>query len=114
MEEHVCLQCALRGGEIMVRVGIIGLGFMGYTHFKVYKDTPNARVVAICDANDAKLKGDWSSIAGNIGEPSAAQVDLADIRTYKRPEDLMSDKGVDVVDICLPTDLHARCAVMAF
>jgi len=97
----------------MVKVGIIGIGFMGNTHFKIYQKNPNAKVVAISDVNEAKLKGDWSSISGNIGDPSAAKVDLSGIKTYSNPDDLIKDRDVDLVDICLPTDLHARYALLA-
>ena len=35
----------------MVRVGILGLGFMGKMHFRCYKALEGVSVVAICDAD---------------------------------------------------------------
>jgi predicted dehydrogenase len=97
----------------MIRVGVVGIGFMGKMHFGVHQASGKSRVVAIADVNEAKLRGDWSAIAGNIDDPSAKQVNLAGIKTYAKVEDLIHDPAVDLVDITLPTYLHARYAVAA-
>lgn len=97
----------------MVRVGILGVGFMGTMHFNTYRAYRRARVVALADTDPKKLKGDWSSIAGNIEDKRAARVDLSGIRLYSKPDELFADPDVDVVDITLPTFLHARYAIAA-
>ncbi len=97
----------------MLKIGIAGLGFMGKMHYGVYSANPKAKVVAISDSDPKKLKGDWSAIAGNIGDASSKKVNLKGIRVYDRTEDLIRDPGVDVVDITLPTYLHAKYAGMA-
>jgi len=50
-----------------IRVGIIGLGFMGTTHFRIYKENPEVEIVAVADCDERKRKGDVSSVIGNIG-----------------------------------------------
>ena len=70
-------------------------------------------MVAIADVNKDKLKGDWASIAGNIDDPSTKSVDLTGIKTYAKAEDLIKDPEVDLVDITLPTYLHADYAIKA-
>lgn len=97
----------------MIKVGVVGIGFMGKMHFGVHQASRKSRVVAIADVNEDKLKGDWSSIAGNIDDPSAKNVDLTGIKTYSKAEDLIHDPDVDLVDITLPTYLHADYAVEA-
>lgn len=97
----------------MVKVGVIGLGFMGYTHYQIYKKHPNAKIVAIADYNPKKLEGDWSSVGGNLGGMDRPKEDLTGIKTYQNPLDLINDPNVDMVDICMPTDLHAQLAVAA-
>ena len=94
------------------RVGIMGLGFMGMTHFDTYARIKGAKVVAICDVDPKKLAGDWSSIAGNIGGPGARR-DLSGIRTYSRARDLYADPDVDVIDVTLPTDRHMATTIAA-
>ena len=96
-----------------VRVGVVGIGFMGKMHFGVYKANPKSELVAIADVDPKKLSGDWSAIAGNIGDASAQHVDLAGIRKYPDALELINDPGVDLVDITLPTYLHAEYAIAA-
>jgi len=91
-----------------VKVGCIGIGFMGKMHFGCYKEHPKAEVVAIADVDEAKLSGDWSKIGGNIDDPSARNVDLAGITKYKDADELIRDENVELVDITLPTFLHAK------
>lgn len=95
-----------------VRVGIVGLGFMGKCHFDSYKALRGAKVAAICDIDPKKRKGDWSSIAGNIGG-AGGRVDLSGIKTYAKADELFADPDIDVVDITLPTDVHAQYALSA-
>lgn len=97
----------------MVKVGLVGLGFMGYMHYQIYKKHRRAKIVAIADYNKDKLAGDWRSIAGNIGDQSQDKEDLTGISTYGDPGKLVADPNVDLIDICLPTDLHHDAAVAA-
>lgn len=97
-----------------VRVGVIGIGFMGSTHFRIYRDNPRSEVVAIADVDPAKIKGDWSKIVGNIGnDDNSIPVDVSKLRTYSDGMDLINDPNVDLVDICVPTYLHRQYAVAA-
>ena len=97
----------------MIGVGLIGLGFMGKMHFGVHRASGKSRVVAICDVDGRKLKGDWSSIAGNINDPSAKAVDLSGVKTYTKAEEMFADPQVEMVDITLPTYLHAEYVIKA-
>jgi predicted dehydrogenase len=97
-----------------IKVGIIGIGFMGSTHFRIYKDNPLAEVKAIADVDEAKLRGDWSKIIGNIGEAdNNVPVDLTGINTYPDAYVLINNPDIDLVDICLPTYLHAEYTIAA-
>ena len=95
-----------------VRVGIIGIGFMGRMHFETYRRMKGARVAAICDVDAKKRSGDWSGIVGNIGA-AGEKTDLKGVKVYSDAGRLMADPEVDVVDITLPTYLHSRYAVRA-
>lgn len=96
----------------MVRVGIVGLGFMGMIHYLAYQKVKGARVVAMCETDPVRLAGDWRSIKGNFGPPGQV-MDLSGIARYPRLEELLADKNVDVVDVCLPPAAHAPAAVAA-
>ena len=97
----------------MVKVGILGVGFMGKMHFNTYRAYPRSKVVALADLDPKKLAGDWSAIGGNIADARAAAVDLSGLHLHAKPEDLFNDPDVDVVDITLPTFVHAKYAVAA-
>jgi predicted dehydrogenase len=112
----------------MVRIGIIGLGFMGMTHFEGanrLKDDPKSgrrrisgsklkggKVTAIATRNPKKLDGDWRSIQGNFGPPGALN-DLSSIRTFADYHDLLADPDIDLVDICLPVEQHEQVTLEA-
>ncbi|MDE2509231.1 MAG: Gfo/Idh/MocA family oxidoreductase [Planctomycetota bacterium] len=96
----------------MVRIGVVGIGFMGMIHYLAAKKLAGGRVVAICTRDQAKLAGDWTSIHGNFG-PSGAQMDLTGISRYNAFEALIADPAVDLVDICLPNEQHAEFAIKA-
>lgn len=94
-----------------VRIGILGMGFMGNCHFNAYRGVPNARVAAICDIEPERLKGE-AGVAGNISGAEGKK-DLTGIALYNRADDLLADQQIDVVDVTLPTYLHAEWTVKA-
>ncbi len=70
------------------------------------------RVAAVCSRDPKKLAGDWTGIRGNFG-PSGGQVDLSGVGKHGDVGDLLADPGVDLVDLCVPNDEHARLAIRA-
>jgi len=96
----------------MVRIGIVGVGFMGMIHFLAVRKVKGARVTAICSRDPKKLAGDWRGIRGNFGPPGE-QMNLTGIKKYASLEDLLGDPGIDLVDVCNPTHLHAETAIAA-
>lgn len=96
----------------MVGIGIVGIGFMGMIHYLAARKLAGAGVVAICSRDPKKLAGDWTGIQGNFG-PKGTQMDLSALSRYAEFEDLLADPKVDVVDLCVPNDEHARLAIRA-
>jgi len=88
-----------------VNVAIVGLGFMGLTHIKSYQQLPNARIVAVCDAVRLPVNGVLAGVSGNITSSDAIDLGKA-VRTYSNLEDLLADREVELVDLCVPTPLH--------
>jgi len=76
----------------MVKIAIIGTGFIGSIHLDAYKKLDNAEVVAITDCN--KEKG--QEVAKKAGT-----------NFYRDLESILEKDTVDAVDICTPTFLHA-------
>jgi predicted dehydrogenase len=97
----------------MVGVGLIGIGFMGMTHFEAARKLKDGTIVALATRSPQKLAGDWSSIQGNFGPRGSANTDLFGIATYADYQELLADPAVDLVDICLPTDRHEAVTIEA-
>jgi len=96
-----------------IRIGIIGLGFMGMTHFEAAKQVKGGRIAAIATRSEKKLAGDWSDIQGNFGPRGSATTDLTGIKKYREHHELLADPEIDLVNICLPTDQHESVAIEA-
>jgi predicted dehydrogenase len=96
----------------MVNVGVIGLGMMGLTHLDCYAKRPDAKVVAVADA-DADRRSGRNRASGNIDGQAQGGFDFASVRQYADGMELIDDPEVQLVDICLPTPLHARFAIAA-
>ena len=96
----------------MIKVGIVGLGFMGWIHWLSYKQVDGVQVVAICETDPQKRKGDWTSIKGNFGPPGE-QVDLSEIQVFENVESMLSECELDMVDVCLPPSMHRDATIAA-
>jgi predicted dehydrogenase len=94
----------------MLRVGLVGIGFMGWIHYLSYQKTKGVKIAAVCTRDERRLAGDWRSIQGNFGPPGE-KVDLAGVTKYTVLNKLLADPSIDLVDLCLPPNLHAQAAV---
>jgi predicted dehydrogenase len=97
----------------MLKLGLIGLGFMGMTHLQNYErlrsEGLQLQVVAVCDTDEEKLKG--RSDSGNIDTADSA-LNMDTYRQYTSIEEMLDNESLDAVDITLPTYLHKEAAVM--
>ena len=82
----------------MLKVGIVGAGFMGGMHSNVYANLPKTKLVAVADLSAERAK--------ELNLPEDAAI-------YSSIEELLEKVDVDLVDICLPTYLHAENVVKA-
>jgi len=102
-----------------VRVGVIGLGFMGATHIAAYKSAQAAgypcALVAVADPKEHRRRGELGDVGGNIATGGAKEraFDPSAVRGYERAEQLLDDTSVDLVSICSRTDTHVELAKKA-
>lgn len=96
----------------MVRIGLVGIGFMGWIHYLATRQVRDAQLVAICSRDQKKLTGDWTSIRGNFGPPGQ-QVDLSGVRCYDTLQKMLADPEIDLIDVCNPTAQHEETAITA-
>ncbi|WP_058302985.1 Gfo/Idh/MocA family protein [Gorillibacterium timonense] len=81
----------------MIKVGILGTGF-GRQHAALFKKLEGFEVVAIYGRDEAKLQEINESL---------------NIHTTTDMYEIIHNKEIDLVDICLPTSLHAQWAMEA-
>ena len=88
-----------------LKVGIIGLGSMGSTHLDIYSKIKEVEVIAIADSIQSRLDGS-SKAEGNIsGQAEGGVTGLSAIK-YLDGMELIENPDIDIVDICVGTDLH--------
>lgn len=80
----------------MLKVGLIGCGFMGTMHANCYKNIEGVELAAVADIRREKAE------------------ELADgAKIYGDGKELIENADVDVIDLCLPTYLHAEYTLLA-
>ena len=95
----------------MLKIGIVGLGFMGKMHYRCYNSLENVRITAICDADADQLKNS-SGVSGNISG-AEQELDLSDKQLFSDFSQMLADTELDAVSIASPTFLHASQTVEA-
>ncbi len=95
----------------MVRMGLIGMGFMGQQHFTIHQAMENIELVAVCDENPDKVAEVAPAVGGNIGD--ATDLDLSAQHRYVCVEDMLDSEELDCVDVCVPTYRHADISIAA-
>ena len=93
-----------------LKAAILGFGGMGHCHGAQYANLANVELVALCDINPEQLKKIGETI--NLGD--TGNMDLGGLRTYLSFEELLKgEPDLDMLDICLPSDLHCEYACKA-
>ena len=96
----------------MIKVGLIGLGFMGRTHLSKYLHSDRAELVAVADIDPERLKP-GTVVEGNI-DLGLPPLEIPEgVATFATLDEMREGVELDMVDICLPTFLHAESVVKA-
>lgn len=79
----------------MLKVGLVGVGGISGVHIPAWNNIDGVELVALCDIRPEQLKPH------------------ADKHCYTDFDEMLAKEDLDILDICLPTDLHADYAVKA-
>lgn len=82
-----------------VRIGIIGMGRMGLTHYPIINTHPSVEIVSVADTSTLILEMMKKYIPG--------------LKTYTDFKDLLKARDVDGVIICTPSSLHFEACKLA-
>jgi predicted dehydrogenase len=97
----------------MINAGIIGLGFMGTTHIRAYQQIKDVRIAALCNPSGHRLDGDFTGVAGNLGDAGPVRLDMSQVKAYRDYAEMLADPSIDLIDICAPTQAHHRLSIQA-
>lgn len=75
---------------------VVGYGTIGRMHAEAIGKLPNARLVAVCDINEERVRRFGTEFG---------------CRTYTSLEQMVVDPEVDIVNICTPSFLHGEQAI---
>ncbi len=79
----------------MLKVGLVGVGGISGAHIPAWEGMENAELVALCDIRPERME----KYEGK--------------RCYLDFDEMLDNEELDILDICLPTYLHADFAVKA-
>jgi predicted dehydrogenase len=96
-----------------LRFGVCGMGFMGRGHFDRIRRNTRAEVVAVCDQDESRRRGERQEGLGNLDYGDDMGASMEGIRGYATWQELVADAEIDAVVVTLPTSLHAEVTVAA-
>jgi predicted dehydrogenase len=92
------------GANERANVAIVGLGGRGGNHLNIYSRLPEARVVGLCDVNQAARERAQATLLKNTGEKA---------KEYEDMREAFADANVEAVSIATPNHWHALAAIWA-
>ena len=81
-----------------LKVGVIGLGFIGQLHVRIWDENPQVELVAVAD------------VVKEAAESTGKKYNCA---AYSDYNEMLAKENIDAVDICVPEDFHVDPAVAA-
>ncbi len=82
-----------------IRIGIVGTGIIGKAHLETYAKIPGVELVAACDIDAPEL------------DRVVERFKIS--RKYANFRELLQQKDIDAVDVCLHNNLHAPVTIAA-
>ncbi len=83
----------------MLRIGLVGAGFIGKSHAEGMTNTAGVKLVGITVHNDYANR---DKLCAQYG-----------CKAYDSYEDMLNSTEIDVIDICVPSHLHEEFAIRA-
>ena len=79
----------------MLKVGLVGVGGISHSHIDAWEKMEDANLIAMCDIRPERMEK------------------FPEKHCYTDFDEMLANEEFDVIDICLPTYLHADFAVKA-
>lgn len=82
-----------------VRIGIIGMGRMGLTHYPIINTHPSVEIVSVADTSSTIM--------------DMMKKYIPNLKTYTNFKDLLNARDIDGVIVCTPSALHYEACKLA-
>ena len=92
------------GANERVNVAIVGLGGRGSNHLDIYSRLSEARVVGLCDVNQAAREKAQATLLKNTSEKA---------KEFEDMREAFADPSIEAVSIATPNHWHALAAIWA-
>lgn len=79
----------------MLKIGLVGVGGISGAHIPAWEEMKDAELVALCDIRPERMEK------------------YSDKRCYNDFDEMLENEELDILDICLPTYMHADFAIKA-
>ena len=80
----------------MLKIGLVGVGGISGAHIPVWEQMEDAELICLCDIRPERME--------NYKDTKHCYTDF---------DEMLANEKIDILDICLPTYLHADFAVKA-
>jgi predicted dehydrogenase len=97
----------------MLKIVVLGFGFMGKTHTGNILKNHNARLVAIVDKNKENIQKNLKEESGNFATGSFREEELAKVNLYTDFAECLAAEKPDACIIAVHTNLHVEMAELA-
>jgi len=97
----------------MIKVVIVGFGFMGRTHASEILASKNLELIAIVDKSIDDILQRIDNEKGNLDTASINTESIRDINKYTSFEECLKSEQPDSVHVCVHTDMHYEIALEA-
>ncbi|GHU74103.1 hypothetical protein AGMMS49992_14630 [Clostridia bacterium] len=99
----------------MLRIALAGVGAMGRGHLeqliRLMKEDASIKLTALCDVDPTRFEAKTGTL--NIEGVGKDEVDFSQFHLYADFNKMLAEEPLDMVDIVLPTYLHASHTVKA-
>jgi len=97
----------------MIKVAVIGFGFMGITHAVNIMRNKKLRLCAIVTRNVHGVADKINNQAGNFSPGEVDATAILKVPVYRTLHECLKKQEIDAVHICVHTDLHYEMATEA-
>lgn len=94
----------------MIKVAVIGFGFMGITHALNIQRNKKLKLQAIITRNPRGIAGKLNEQTGNFSSGEIDADSISQVPVYTTLQECLKHEQIDAVQICVHTNLHYEIA----